>query len=132
VFQDDQEVDILTHGKECVVVAWLTHHTDLDVTAEVGIVIRNLDGLELFAINSFFLKTPYQPQPKGRSTRIVFRFPVLLAPGIYSVVLGLRVPQQGEYWDKVFNAAVFRVVTKAGDYVPGLYSQSGRIEYVSL
>lgn len=132
VFQDDQEVNILTHGKECVVVAWLEHHTELDVTAEVGIVVRNLDGLELFAINSYFLKTPYRPQPKGTRTRIAFRFVVTLAPGIYSVVLGLRVPLQGEYWDKVFNSAVFRVVTKAGEYVPGMFSQSGRIEYASL
>ena len=129
VFQGGREVDTVLHGADCEVVAWLQHVTELGVNAEVGIVVRNLDGLELFAINSFFLRQPYPPQPPGSRQRIVFQFPVKLAPGVYSVVLGVKVPQQGEYWDKVFNAAVFRVVTKAGEFVPGLFAQPGKVAY---
>jgi hypothetical protein len=129
VFQHGQEVDTVIHGEMCQIVAWLEHRTDLDTNGEVGILVRNLDGLELFAVNSYFLKQPYPPHKAGTSSRIVFSFPVKLAPGTYTVTLGLRVPQQGEYWDKVFNAVVFQVVTKASEYVPGLFTQEGAIEY---
>lgn len=129
VFQHNREVDTVLHGESCQIIAWLEHHTELDTYAEVGILVRNLDGLELFAVNSYFLNKPYEPQVAHTRTRIVFSFPVTLAPGTYTVTLGIRVPQQGEYWDKVFNAAVFRVVTKASEYVPGLFAQEGAIEY---
>lgn len=129
VFENGQEVDTLVHGQECDIIAWLELKAPLDVAAEVGIVVRNIDGIDLFAINSFFLNTPFLPRAQGARTRIVFRFTTTLAPGTYTVALGMRVPQQGEYWDKVFNAAVFRVVTKAGTYVPGLLTHPGTIEY---
>jgi lipopolysaccharide transport system ATP-binding protein len=129
VFENGQEVDTVVHGEECSIVAWLELKASLDVVAEVGILVRNIDGIDLFAINSFFLNVPFMPRKQGIRTRIVFRFPVTLAPGTYTVTLGMRVPQQGEYWDKVFNATVFRVVTKAGTYIPGLFAHPGSIAY---
>lgn len=127
VFQDDREVDTLVHGRPAQVIAWLQHHVDLDSEAEVGILVRNLDGLELFGVNSHFLGQHYRPRRAGECVKIVFEFPVTLAPGTYNVVLGLRVPVQAEYSDKVFGAAVFKVITPANVSVPGLYNNQGRI-----
>lgn len=132
VFQDGEEVNTVVNGRDCQVMAWLEHKTDMNVIAEVGILVRNLDGLELFAINSYFSGKLYLPKKKGDKTQIVFGFPVTLAPDIYTITLGIKVPQQGEYWDKVFNAAVFRVVTKDGEYVPGLFKHEGTIEYYKV
>lgn len=127
VFQDGREVDTLIHGRAAELVAWIQHVTDLPVTAEVGLLVRNLDGVDLFAINSHFLNQVYPPRRAGDCVRIGFEFPVTLAPGTYNAVLGLRVPVQGEYWDKVFGAAVFQVVTPANMSVPGIYNNQGRI-----
>jgi lipopolysaccharide transport system ATP-binding protein len=131
LFQDNKEVEVVTVGRECVVAAWLEHKTDMPAPAEVGILVRNLDGLELFAVNSYFSAAPhpYPPHRQGERARIEFRFPVTLAPGIYNVVLGIKVPEGGELWDKVFNAAVFQVVTEDGKFIPGLYRNGGVIEY---
>ncbi len=128
VFQDGREVDTLVHGRQAQVVAWLQHRVDLTTNAEVGILVRNLDGLELFGVNSHFLGQRYSPRRAGECVRIVFEFPVTLAPGTYNVVLGLRVPVQAEYWDKVFGAAVFKVIAPANISVPGLYNNQGRIQ----
>ncbi len=128
VFQDGREVDTVIHGRSAQVIAWLQHHVDLDTEAEVGILVRNLDGLELFGVNSHFLGKHYPPRHAGECVRISFEFPVTLAPGTYNVVLGLRVPVQAEYWDKVFGAAVFKVIAPANVSVPGLYNNQGRIK----
>lgn len=132
IFQQNREVDTVLHGEMCEIVAWLEHHTDLIDTAEVGVLIRNRDGVDLFAINSYFLNRPYPPQRAGNMVRIHFRFPVTMAPGIYNVVLGLRVPQQAEYWDKVYGAAIFQVVTRAETYIPGLFAVPGEIDFHSV
>ena len=44
---------------------------------------------------------------------IDFTFPVKLGPGKYSVSLGYRMPVQGEYVDKVFNAAILIINTSS-------------------
>jgi hypothetical protein len=132
VLQGDREVDTVRHGEMCHVLAWLEHFTDLEEEAEVGLLIRNRDGLELFAVNSYFLGVKYGPRKQGERTRIDFEFPITLAPGIYNIVLGLRVPIQGEYWDKVFDAAIFRVVTPAGVHISGLFSNPGQITFNTL
>ena len=54
--------------------------------------------------------------------RVGISFEVILAPGVYSVALGYRAPVQGDYVDKVYNAAVFRVETPDGRLMPFRFS----------
>lgn len=118
LFQRGRETDVLLHGEECEVHAWLQYEETVADLGEIGIVIRTLDGVDLFAANSFFLRDVYPPQRKGMLVEITFRFQVVLTPGIYSVALGYRAPVQGDYVDKVYNAAVFRVETADGRFLP--------------
>jgi lipopolysaccharide transport system ATP-binding protein len=118
LFQNGRETDILQHGSDCEVHAWLQYNELVSDLGEVGVVVRTLDGLDLFAANSFLMREVYPPQHKGALVKIVFRFQVILSPGIYTVALGYRAPVQGDYVDKVYNAAVFRVETPDGRFLP--------------
>jgi ABC-type polysaccharide/polyol phosphate transport system ATPase subunit len=118
IFQNDRETDVVRHGSPCEVRALLYYHAAVPELGEVGVVVRSLDGLDLFAANSFLLREIYPPQPQGALIELVFSFDVILSPGIYSIALGYRAPVQGEYVDKVFNAAVFRTETADGRIMP--------------
>ncbi len=118
IFQNGRETDVVRHGSPCEVRALLYYHAAVPDLGEVGVVVRSLDGVDLFAANSFLLREVYPPQAKGTLVEIVFRFDVILSPGVYSVALGYRAPVQGEYIDKVFNAAVFRTETPDGRLMP--------------
>jgi lipopolysaccharide transport system ATP-binding protein len=118
IFQNGRETDVLLHGSLCEVHAWLSYHASVTEPGEVGIVVRTLDGIDLFAANSFLLRQLYPPQPAGALVRIIFRFQVILSPGVYSIALGYRAPIQGDYVDKVVNAAIFRVETADGRIMP--------------
>jgi len=127
IFQDDVEVDTVAHDSRIKVSAWLQHHVANELAGEVGLVVRTLTGLDLFAVNSYFLGLSYPPQPAGALVRVDFSFKVILAPGKYSVSLGLRSPVQGHYLDKVFGAAVFAVVTAPDEHVAGFFDADGEL-----
>jgi lipopolysaccharide transport system ATP-binding protein len=118
VLQNGSETDVIYHGAMCEIRAWIRYDAAVDEAGEVGIVVRTLEGLDLFAANSFLGRDYYPPQAAGSVVCIAFRFEVVLAPGIYTVALGYRAPVQGAYVDKVYNAAVFRVETTEGRMIP--------------
>jgi ABC-type polysaccharide/polyol phosphate transport system ATPase subunit len=118
IFQNGIERETIFHGQSCEVHAWISYAEPIVDNGEVGMVVRTLDGIDLFAANSFFARTLYPPQSAGTLMRLIFRFDVILAPGIYTIALGYRAPVQGDYVDKVFNAAIFRVETRDGRYLP--------------
>lgn len=122
IFQNGHETDVLRHGSPCEIHGLLAYNETVTELGEVGVVVRTLDGLDLFAANSFLLREVYPPQLKGALVRIVFSFEVILSPGVYSVALGYRAPVQGDYVDKVYNAAVFRVETPDGRLMPFRFS----------
>lgn len=132
VFQDGREVASVVHGRECEVHALLRFERDVDEPGEVGVVVRTLDGLDLFAANSWLQGRTFAAQPKGRLVRLVFRFRVVLAPGIYTVTLGYRVPVQGEYVDKAFNALAFTVDPADERPVPFLFSLPSEFSYATV
>ncbi len=129
IFQNDRETDVVRHGSPCEVRALLYYHSAVPDLGEVGVVVRSLDGVDLFAANSFLLREVYPPQPQGTLVEIVFSFNVILSPGIYSVALGYRAPVQGDYVDKVFNAAVFRTETADGRIMPFRFAIPCDFEY---
>jgi lipopolysaccharide transport system ATP-binding protein len=127
VFVDGIEVDTVPHDSEVCVSAWIRHHEHSALPGEVGVVVRSITGLDLFAINSYFNGIEYPPQPAGALVRVDFRCKAILAPGKYAVSLGLRAPIQGQYLDKVFGAAIFAVVTNADEHVAGFFDANGNI-----
>jgi lipopolysaccharide transport system ATP-binding protein len=129
IFQNERETDVVRHGSPCEVRALLYYHAAVPDLGEVGMVVRSLDGVDLFAANSFLLREVYPPQTQGALVEIVFRFDVILSPGVYSIALGYRAPVQGEYVDKVFNAAVFRTETPDGRLMPFRFAIPCDFEY---
>jgi lipopolysaccharide transport system ATP-binding protein len=129
VFQDGYEVVAVEHGKICEIHALLAYNQAVDDWGEVGIVVRTLDGVDLFASNSFLLRQTYPPQLQGTLVEIVFRFQVTIAPGVYSVALGYRAPVQGEYVDKVFQGVTFRVDPRDDTPIPFMFVVPSEFEY---
>jgi lipopolysaccharide transport system ATP-binding protein len=129
IFQDGREVTHIDHGKMCEVHALLQYYQRVDDWGEVGVVVRTIDGIDLFAANSFLLREMYPPQPQGALVKVIFRFQAIMAPGVYSVALGYRVPVQGEYVDKVFNAVAFRVDTTEDMPVPFMFALPCEFDY---
>lgn len=127
LIQNDQEKSFVNTGEKCTIRTWVKFREDIDDHGEIGVVIRTLEGIDLFAINSFFNNMTVHPQKSGETRIIDFEFPVQLGPGKYSVTLGYRAPVQGEYIDKVFNALIFEVVNTSPRVVPLLFDIEGNI-----
>lgn len=127
LIQNEQEKSFVNTGEKCTIRTWVQSKEDIDDHGEIGIVIRTLEGIDLFAINTFFNNMTIPPQKKGEIRTIDFEFPVQLGPGKYSVTLGYRAPVQGEYIDKVFNALIFEVINTSPRVVPLLFDIPGNI-----
>ena len=122
LYQGGREVASVVHGQPCEIVALLHYRQTIQDWGEVGVVVRTLDGIDLFAVNSFLLRQTFPPHPEGSTVRITFRFQVILAPGVYTVALGYRVPVQGEYVDKAFTALTFSVDPMDAVPIPFIFS----------
>lgn len=127
VFQDGKETMVIETGKKCTVTAWFQFNNDCEVNSEIGMVLRTLEGIDLFAINTFFSSVDVLPEKRGTVKKILFEFNVNLGVGRYSIALGMRSPIQGEYSDKIFNAAIFEVVNTTSRVIPLLFDVPGRI-----
>lgn len=127
MYQGGKETVQLANHQNARVRAWLEFAEDCPMEGEIGIVVRTLEGIDLFAVNSFFWDVPFPPQLRGRRLAIDFEFPVVLAAGRYSVTLGYRMPVQGEYVDKVYNAAIFEVFNFGRKLIPALFEVNSQI-----
>lgn len=113
-------------GGECTIRAVLDVRTELP-DYEIGCVISTIEGVGLFALNSFFNGDAPPVLTPGRWI-VDFSFREKLLPGsFFKVDLGLRVPRQGEYADKVFNALVFEVAHHKTVSSPLLFHVENRI-----
>ena len=121
ILENGVEVKQPRLGSDCVIRAVLdVFHPIRDY--EIGCVVSTMEGVGLFALNSFFSGGP--PPPGLAPGRYIVDFPFrmeLLPATFYRVDLGLRVPVQGNYADKVFNALVFDVSTSGGVPPPLLF-----------
>lgn len=131
---------LLVDGRE-VVQAVLNHNcvirTVLQVNEtlkdfEIGCVISTMEGVGLFVLNSFFGKTCPPTLAPGKWI-VDFSFYNPLLPGsFFKVDLGLRVPKQGDYADKVFNALVFDVAYDRDNTSPLLVHIPSQIEIMPV
>lgn len=121
LFQSGLETTVAESGKQCTVSVWLQAYEDFTSESEIGIIIRTFEGIDLFALNSFFKNFRIGKLHKGEVIRINFDFMLNLGNGKYSVTLGMRTPIQGEYVDKVFNALIFDVVNTGSHTIPLLF-----------
>lgn len=133
VLADSEEAIVVETGATLRVQALLTALDDCPHEGEVGLVVATTEGVELFAVNSFFHGVRVPPMTKGENRVFEFEFVSPLASGArYRVDLGYRMPVQGEYVDKVFAAAGFSVVNQADKIVPLLFDVPGKIHIRSL
>jgi lipopolysaccharide transport system ATP-binding protein len=128
VLVNDEEVIAVETGATVRVQAVLDVFDDCHYEGEVGLVIATTEGVELFAINSFFQGVSVPAMKAGEKRVLEFEFVSPLSSGArYRIDLGYRMPVQGEYVDKVFAAACFSVVNQGDRLVPLLFDVPGSI-----
>lgn len=130
MIQGEKEAAYVTAGDTCTIRAWLKFNEDIEDNGEIGIVVRTLEGIDLFAVNTFFNNITMPPQREGTIKMVDFTFPIKLGPGKYSVTLGYRVPVQGEYVDKVFNALIFEVINIGPRVIPLILDIEGEVKVI--
>lgn len=121
IFQGGTEAAVLQNRENATISVWIKANEEITTPSEVGVVVRTFEGIDLFALNPFFISKSIQPMKKGNMIRVDFTFNMLLGPGKYSVTLGMRTPVQGEYADKMFNAIVFDVIDSSSKTIPLLF-----------
>lgn len=121
IFQGGSEAVVLQNREKCMISVWIKANEEVSSASEIGVVVRTFEGIDLFALNPFFVSRSIDPIKKGEVIRVDFTFDLLLGPGKYSVTLGMRTPVQGEYTDKVFNAIVFDVIDSTSRTIPLLF-----------
>lgn len=128
ILTDSREAIIVETGELIRVQAVLNVLDDCPYEGEVGLVVATIEGVELFAINSFFQGIRVPPMKNGETRIIEFEFVSPLSTGArYRVDVGYRMPVQGAYVDKVFAAAGFSVINQGNRIVPLLFDVPGRI-----
>lgn len=121
IFQNDSEAVVLENREYCTISVWAKANENIPNNSEIGVVVRTFEGIDLFALNPFFISRHIGPVRKGNVIRVDYTFKLTLGPGKYSVTLGMRTPIQGEYADKVFNAIVFDVIDSTSSTIPLLF-----------
>ena len=112
-FERGAEVDRVFTGDTLTVCAWLRVHRDIPEMVEIGLVVATIYGTDVFAANSRDNGLTCGPFAAGDLVRVDFEFKADLVPGLYAVSLGVKVPVQGPYADKVYTAGVFEVEQSA-------------------
>lgn len=133
VVVNDEETIAVETGATVRVQAVLDVFDDCTYEGEVGLVVATTEGVELFAINSFFQGVSVPVMKAGEKRVLEFEFVSPLSSGArYRIDLGYRMPVQGEYVDKVFAAAGFSVVNQGDRIVPLLFDVPGTIRIGSV
>lgn len=128
VLADSEEAVVVETGATLRVQAVLDVLDDCPYEGEVGLVVATTEGIELFAINSFFQGVSVPAMKAGEKRVLEFEFVSPLSSGArYRIDLGYRMPVQGEYVDKVFAAAGFSVVNQGDRIVPLLFDVPGTV-----
>ncbi len=128
VLAGSEEAIVVETGATLRIQAVLNVLENCPYEGEVGLVVATIEGVELFAINSFFQGVRVPAMKAGEKRLLEFEFVSPLSSGArYRVDLGYRMPVQGEYVDKVFSAAGFSVVNQGDRIVPLLFDVPGTI-----
>lgn len=128
VLLGSDEAIVVETGAKLRVQAVLDALEDCPHEGEVGLVVSTIEGVELFAINSFFQNVRMPSIKAGEKRLLEFDFICPLSSGArYRIDLGYRMPIQGEYVDKAFSAAGFSVVNQGDRIVPLLFDVPGKI-----
>ncbi|WP_353235811.1 ABC transporter ATP-binding protein [Diaphorobacter ruginosibacter] len=128
IIADAEEAIVVETGAALRVQAVLNVIEDCPQEGEVGLVVSTTEGVELFAINSFFHGGRIPAMKAGEKRLLEFEFVSPLSSGArYRIDLGYRMPVQGEYVDKVFSAAGFSVVNQGDRIIPLLFDVPGKI-----
>lgn len=125
--QDGEVASLFEHGEEVTIQASIEYSQDCGKELEYGLIVRDINGIDIMGFNSHVMDIVLPPAKKETRLLVSFSFPLVLAPGSYSLALGLkeRFPNT-HYLDKVYNAAVFEITPlPIGKWVPGLIKVPG-------
>ena len=107
-----KEIQLCECGKICTIRSVVQVVNPTDVPAEVGITVSTLEGVGIFAINSYLLGKAPILFSEAKTFILDFTFRVNLSNfARYRIDLGIRIPVQGEYEDKVLGACCFEVAS---------------------
>lgn len=128
VMSSNKETTSLSTGEMTVIRAVLEVYEECAHEGEIGLVVSTVEGVELFAINSFFQGIRVPPLQPGKDYIVDFEFTCPLSTGArYRVDLGYRMPVQGEYVDKAFACAGFSIFNQSDRIVPLIFDVPGHI-----
>ncbi len=128
VMVGSEEAILVETGATLRVQAVLDVLEDCPQEGEIGLVVSTTEGVELFAINSFFNDVRVPAMKAGEKRLFEFEFVSPLSSGArYRIDLGYRMPVQGEYVDKAFAVAGFSVVNQGDRIIPLLFDVPGKI-----
>lgn len=104
-FGPDEEITVRVHAR---------YAKDVEDSV-IGIVLRNSNGLEVFATDTFLEKRRLRKRSAGERLIVDFSFRAPLKHGVYSVAAGIFDQRNKDlYLDKVSVAAVFKLVRPRG------------------
>ncbi|WP_282201363.1 ABC transporter ATP-binding protein [Collibacillus ludicampi] len=128
---DSKPTHIIPFGEEVVFRLVAEYYSDIDTEGTVGYMVRNRNGQDVFGMNIFNLNRLLPPIKKGTILEVEFTFKNILAPGSYSVSLGLKPkPIEPIFLDCVNVAIFFEVPPLEGqNYVPGLLYVPNELTY---
>ncbi|WP_028595312.1 ABC transporter ATP-binding protein [Paenibacillus assamensis] len=125
------ESSLFQYGETMVVSASIVCNQDINHKLEYGLLVRDINGIDIFGYNSFLERKELGPCKKNDRIIVNLSFPIKLSPGSYSIALGLKESfPSPHYHDKVFAAAVFEVAQlPVGTWVPGMISMEGSLTH---
>lgn len=129
--QNEEEICSPSHGDRCILRSVIKVVEDIDEPVEIGLVINTIEGFGICAFNTFYNKSKVPDMVSGDIFIVDFCFDFIFAPGKYRIDLGVKVPIQGNYSDKVVGALVFEAGRGQQD-VPLILHIDSQITFTKL
>jgi len=114
-----EQVTRLVSGNRCTIFQRVLFHEDLDKIV-TGIVIRNIQGVDLFGITSFTQKLKIPPQKRGTILETQVQLSIWLAAGDYFLTVGVAEEDGGLQYDLRNDVLHFTVEGPGGIFSTSL------------
>ena len=103
-----ERVTVLETGKEYTFFSRVLFHEEID-DMHLGYDIKNVKGVEVFAVNTYIQKVQIPPQKKGDIVEGQVDLRMWLAPGDYFLTVGAWGLQTSPHYDRRVDALIFQV-----------------------
>lgn len=116
------------HNDELVELRLMVKFNEHVINPVVGFYIKDKRGIELYSGNTHYLRTPLGTQEAGSQVQVSFRQVISLAPGEYSLSLGLSNYVNGESTplDRRYEASKLTILSDVT--IIGLFDLKSKVE----